>query len=93
MINRPFDLSCKVLYNKYGRNTDLRVSINVKPYDSPSLKTLARIMDQIRNYTVWQVGNEQQVKFRLDKGMTDGHSVMNHSNQQVIDTILIVKDT
>jgi hypothetical protein len=50
-------------------------------------------MDQIRNYTVWQVGNEQQVKFRLDKGMTDGHSVMNHSNQQVIDTILIVKDT
>jgi hypothetical protein len=43
MINKPDDIWCKVLYNKYGRNNDLRVSISAQPYDSPLWKALAGI--------------------------------------------------
>ncbi|MCH81203.1 RNA-directed DNA polymerase (Reverse transcriptase) [Trifolium medium] len=93
MINRPDDLWCKILYNKYGRNTDLRVSINAKSYDSPLWRALAGIGDQFRSHTVWQMGNGQKVNFWLDKWMTDGHSLMNHSTQQMVDTTLTVKDT
>ncbi|CAJ2669285.1 unnamed protein product [Trifolium pratense] len=88
----PNDLWCKILYSKYGRNTDLRVSMNMQPYDSPLWKALAGIGDQFRCHTVWQVGNGQQINFWLDKWMPNGHSLMNFSTQQTIDTTLTVKD-
>jgi len=46
MINNPDDLWCKVLYSKYGRDKDLRVSINMQHYDSPLWKALAGIWDK-----------------------------------------------
>jgi len=35
MSNSLDDLWCKVLYNKYGRDKDLWVSISMQPYDLP----------------------------------------------------------
>ncbi|GAU39340.1 hypothetical protein TSUD_60910 [Trifolium subterraneum] len=93
MINRPDVLWSKVLYNKYERNTDLRASIISQPYDSPLWKTLAGIGDHFRSHTVWQVGNGQQINFWLDKWMPDGHTLMNLSTQQIVDTTLTIKDT
>ncbi|GAU34538.1 hypothetical protein TSUD_219210 [Trifolium subterraneum] len=39
------------------------------------------------------MGNGEQVNFWLDKWMTNGHSLINHSTQQIVDTTLTVKDT
>jgi hypothetical protein len=91
MINKPDDLWCKVLYNKYGRNNDLRFSISAQPYDSPLWKALVGIWDQFRSHMVWQVGDAQQINFWLDKWMPNGHTLMNFSTQQIIDTTLTVK--
>jgi hypothetical protein len=93
MINHPDDLWCKVLYNKYGRNTDLRASIISQPYDSPLWKALSGIGDQFRSHTVWQVGNGQEINFWLDKWMPNGRTLMNLSTQQTVDITLTIKDT
>ncbi|GAU25001.1 hypothetical protein TSUD_292120 [Trifolium subterraneum] len=92
MINNPDNLWCIVLCSKYGRNTNLRVSMNTQPYDSPLWKALAGIRDQFRSHTVWQVGNGQQINFWLDKWMTNGHALMNLSTQQIIDMTFTVND-
>ncbi|KAK2367431.1 hypothetical protein QL285_080718 [Trifolium repens] len=92
MINIPNDLWCKILYNKYGRNNDLRVSISAQPYDSPLWKALAGIWDQFRSHMVWQVVDGQQINFWLDKWMLNGQTLMNFSTQQIINTTLTVKD-
>ncbi|GAU37815.1 hypothetical protein TSUD_276320 [Trifolium subterraneum] len=57
------------------------------------LWSLAGIGDQFRSHTIWKMGNGQQVNFWLDKWMTNGHSLMNHSTQQIVDTTLTVKYT
>ncbi|WJX61000.1 hypothetical protein P8452_46145 [Trifolium repens] len=93
MINHSDDLWCKVLYNKYGRNTDLRASIISQPYDSPLWKALSGIRDQFRSHTVWQVGNGQEINFWLDKWMPNGRTLMNLSTQQTVDITLTIKDT
>ncbi|GAU26504.1 hypothetical protein TSUD_361370 [Trifolium subterraneum] len=41
-----------VLYNKYGRNNDLKVSMNKQPNDSPLWKALVGIGDQLRCHTL-----------------------------------------
>ncbi|GAU11643.1 hypothetical protein TSUD_334560 [Trifolium subterraneum] len=55
LITKPNDLWCKVLYSKYGRNNDLRVTINSQSYDSPLWKALSGIWDQFQQNIVWQV--------------------------------------
>jgi hypothetical protein len=55
LINNPDDLWCKVLYGKYGRNNDLRVTIQSQPNDSPLWKTLTGIWDQFQQDIVWQL--------------------------------------
>jgi len=92
MINIPYDLWCKVLYSKYGRDKDLRVSISMQHYDSPLWKTLAGIWDKLQNHVVWKLGDGMQTNFWLDKWMPSGHSPMNLSIQQTFDITLSVKD-
>ena len=43
LFTEPDDLWCKVLYSKYGRNKDLRVTIDSISYDSPLWKALTGI--------------------------------------------------
>jgi hypothetical protein len=52
MINKPEDLWCKVLYNKYGWKKDLWDAISSQPYDSPLWKSIASIWDQFQNHIV-----------------------------------------
>jgi hypothetical protein len=88
MINRPDDLWCKVIYSTYGRNIDLQASISI--YQRQALVDIA---NQFCSHLVSQVGDGQQINFWLDNWMSDGHSFMNFSTQQTIDTTLTVKDT
>jgi hypothetical protein len=43
LITKPNDRWCKILHGKYGRNNDLRVTINFQSYDSPLWKALPNI--------------------------------------------------
>ncbi|CAJ2662667.1 unnamed protein product [Trifolium pratense] len=92
MINKPDNLWCKVLYNKYGRKKDLRHAISSQPYDSPLWKSLACIWDQFQNHTVWQLGDGENINFWLDKWAPCGSSLMLNATQQFVDTTLTVKD-
>ncbi|GAU48589.1 hypothetical protein TSUD_405790 [Trifolium subterraneum] len=89
------DLSFIPYYHmhKYGRNNDLKVSMNNQPYDSPLWKALVGIGDQLQCHTLWKVGNGQKINSWLDKWMPNGHTVMILSTQQIIDTTLtLAKD-
>ncbi|WJX23235.1 hypothetical protein P8452_12461 [Trifolium repens] len=92
MINKPEDLWCKVLYNKYGRKKDLRDAISSQPYDSPLWKSIASIWDQFQNHIVWQLGDGNHINFWLDKWAPCGSSLMLDATQQLVDTTLTVKD-
>jgi hypothetical protein len=67
LINNPNDLWSRVLYSKYGRNNDLRITMNSQPYDSPLWKALSGIWENFRQNIVWQLGDEININFLLDK--------------------------
>jgi hypothetical protein len=67
LINNPDDLWSRVLYSKYGRNNDLRITMNSQPYDSPLWKALSGIWENFRQNIVWQLGDEININFLLDK--------------------------
>ncbi|PNX73126.1 hypothetical protein L195_g029024 [Trifolium pratense] len=90
LINNPDDLWCKVLYGKYGRNDDLRVTIYSQPYDSPLWKALTGIWDQFQQNIVWQLGDGNNINFWLDKWIPGGNSLFSTTNQSFIDTTLSV---
>ncbi|CAJ2637065.1 unnamed protein product [Trifolium pratense] len=92
LITNPNDLWCRVLYSKYGRNKDLRFSINSQPYDSPLWKALTDIWDKFQENMVWQLGDGNTINFWLDKWIPDGTSLINSSSQTIIDTTLNVRD-
>jgi hypothetical protein len=92
MINKPEDLWCKVLYNKYGRKKDLRDAISSQPYDSTLWKSIASIWDQFQNHIVWQLGDGNHTNFWLDKWAPCGSSLMLDATQQLVDTTLTIKD-
>jgi hypothetical protein len=92
LINNPDDLWCKVLYGKYGRNNDLRVTIKSQPYDSPLWKALTGIWDQFQQNLVWQLRDGSNINFWLDKWTQSGTSLISTTNQSFIDTTLSVKE-
>jgi hypothetical protein len=92
LITNPNDLWCKVLYSKYGRNNDLRVSIKSQPYDSSLWKSLTSIWDQFQQQVVWQLGDGNNINFWLDKWAPNGTSLISITNQSYIDTTLSVRD-
>jgi hypothetical protein len=80
------------LYSKYGRNNDLRITVNSQPYDSPLWKALSDIWEKIQQNIVWQLGDENNINFWLDKWTPSGTSLMYITNRTNIDTTLSVKD-
>ncbi|GAU34693.1 hypothetical protein TSUD_29340 [Trifolium subterraneum] len=80
MINKPNELWCKVVYNKYGRNKDLRFGIKSQPYNSPLWKAIAGIWDQFHQH-IW-----------MDRWVPNGSLLMPTATNEIIDSILIVKD-
>jgi len=92
LITNPNDLWCKVLYSKYGRNNDLRVSIKSQPYDSSLWKSLTSIWDQFQQQVVWQLGDGNNINFWLDKWTPSGTSLISITSQSYIDTTLSVRD-
>jgi hypothetical protein len=92
LITKPNDLWCKVLYSKYGRNNDLRVTIKSQSYDSPLWKTLSGIWDQFQQNIVWHVGYGKNINFWLDKWTHNGTFLISITNQTSIDSTLSVRD-
>ncbi|WJX23885.1 hypothetical protein P8452_13067 [Trifolium repens] len=92
LITRPDDLWCKVLYSKYGRNKNLCTTISSLSYDSPLWKALTSIWDKFQQNVVWNLGNGNHINFWLDKWTLSGDSLINTTNQPVIDTTLSVRD-
>jgi hypothetical protein len=81
MINRADDLWCKVLYNKYGTNKDLRVAINSQTYNSPLWKALADIWD-----------HDKSINFWMDRWAPNSSFLMKAATNEAIDSTLNVKN-
>jgi len=92
LINNSDDLWCKVLYGKYGRNNDLRVTIQSQPYDSPLWKALTGIWNQFQHNIVWRLRDGSNINFWLDKWTPSGTSLISTTNQSFIDTTLSVRE-
>ncbi|CAJ2669949.1 unnamed protein product [Trifolium pratense] len=92
LTTKSDDLWCKVLYSKYGRNKDLRVTINSQPYDSPLWKALTSIWEKFQQNIVWKLGDGNIINFWLDKWTPSGTSLISITNQTIIDTTLSVRD-
>jgi hypothetical protein len=85
LIIKPDDLWCKVLYSKYGRNNDLRVTISSQPYGSPLCKVFGKTSSRIL-YGSWMM------ETRLIYGWKVGIFFLSITNRNSIDTTLSVRD-
>jgi hypothetical protein len=92
LINKPDDLWCKVLCSKFGRNKDLRVTINSQPNDSLFWKALLGIWERFQQNIVWQLGDGNNINFWLAKWSPSGTSLISITNQTYIDTTISVRD-
>jgi hypothetical protein len=63
LIPKPDDIWCKVLMSKYGRNTDLNLSCNSKPYEYPLWKALSGLWNDFHRHVVKQIGDGRHTNF------------------------------
>jgi len=91
LIQKPDDLWCKVLLSKYGRNTNLNLSCNYQPYDSPLWKALAGLWNDFHRHVVKQIGDGRHTNFWLDKWVPNNGKLFSSASQNYIDTTHMYK--
>jgi hypothetical protein len=92
LIHKPYDLWCKVLLSKYGRNNDVSSSCSSQPYDSPLWKALSKVWHNFQRHVVRQIGDGRNTKFWLDKWVPHNVELLPSASSDHIDTTLSVRD-
>lgn len=94
MVCNPRDIWCRVLYGKYGRDHDLKISIEKQNSDSPLWKALTSIWPRFHDNLVRKVGDGRTVRFWLDKWVPNEPSLMLKATNPnlMLDTTFLVRD-